>query len=92
MSKKKKKKEKIVYIDDGSTISDMSGVGRGKGSGGTDRPTGGSDPKLLRPRATLKEQRDTYFAAVKMMILPMFAVIGIITIAFLILWLAFGGA
>ena len=89
MSNKKKKKEKIIYIDDGSTISDMSGVGRGKGS---ERPTrAGRDPNLLRPRATFKEQRDTYFAAVKMMILPMLVTIGIISIAFLILYLAFGG-
>jgi hypothetical protein len=89
MSNKKKKKEKIIYIDDGSTISDMSGIGRGKGS---ERPTrAGRDPGLLRPRASFKEQRDTYFAAVKMMILPMLVTIGIISIAFLILWLAFGG-
>lgn len=96
MSKKnqKKKKEKIVYIDDGSTISDMSGVGRGgRGNAAQDRPTrAGRDPNLLRPRASFKEQRNTYFAAVKMMILPMLVTIGIISIAFLILWLAFGGA
>ena len=90
MSKKnqKKKKEKIVYIDDGSTVSDMSGVGRGRSA--QDRPTrAGRDPNLLRPRASFKEQRDTYFAAVKMMILPMLVTIGIICVAFLILYLAF---
>ena len=93
-NKKKEKKEKIVYIDDGSTISDMTGVGRGGLRKETkERPTrAGRDPGLLRPRATFKEQRDTYFAAVKMMILPMLVTIGIISIAFLILWLAFGGA
>ena len=93
MSKKnqKKKKEKIVYIDDGSTISDMSGVGRGgRARSQQERPTrAGRDPNLLRPRASFKEQRDTYFAAVKMMILPMLVTIGIICVAFLILYLAF---
>ena len=95
MSKKdkKKKKEKIVYIDDGSTISDMSGVGRGGlRKDAQERPTrAGCDPRLLRPRATLREQTATYFAAVKMMLLPMLVTIGIISIAFLILYLAFGG-
>ena len=92
-TKQKEKKEKIVYIDDGSTVSDMSGVGRGGLRKETkDRPTrAGRDPGLLRPRASFKEQRDTYFAAVRMMILPMLVTIGIISIAFLILYLAFGG-
>ena len=88
MSKNKKKKEKTIYIDDGSTIADMSGVGK---SGKRDsQNASGQDPQLLRPRATLKEQRDTYFSAVKMMFLPMLVTIGIISVAFLILWLAFG--
>ena len=88
MSKNKKKKEKPIYIDDGSTIADMSGVGKRGKREAKGAPT--REPQLLRPRATFKEQRDTYFSAVRMMFLPMLVTIGIISIAFLILWLAFG--
>ena len=88
MSKNKKKKEKPIYIDDGSTIADMSGVG--KSGKRESKSASAQDPQLLRPRSTLKEQRDTYFSAVKMMFLPMLVTIGIISVAFLILWLAFG--
>ena len=73
---KKKKKEKIAYIDDGRTIADMSGV-----SGG--RRKCSSAP----PRASFKEQFKTYIAAVKMMLVPMFVTIGILCVAFLIMWL-----
>ena len=46
---KKNKKKKIIYIDDGSTIADMSSLG------------GGSKLPPLK-RASLKEQAKTYFA------------------------------
>ncbi len=75
---KKKKKNKPIYIDDGSTISDMSGVGRSKA------------PKRdvsYRPHASFKEQFQTYRDAVKMMFLPMLAVLGIIALAFLIVYI-----
>ena len=80
MSKKnnKTKKEKIRYIDDGSTVADMSGVRRG----GTPRSHSSS-----RPCATFKEQFRTYTDAVKMMFLPMLAVLGIIALAFLIVYI-----
>ena len=73
----KKKKNKTVYIDDGSTISNMTGWGR---------PTA---PKLGTgyPRASLREQFQTYTDAVKMMFLPMLAVLGILTLAFLIVYI-----
>ena len=79
MSKKynKKKKQKVTYIDDGSSIADMSGVGGGK------RKT----PNTPRPRATFKEQWKTYTDAVKMMFLPMLAVLGMLALAFLLVYL-----
>ena len=84
MSKdKKKKKQKTVYIDDGRTIADMSGLGRTRDSG---------EPKFDRNgrrRATAREQFETYKAAVKTMLLPMFITIGIICVAFGLLYLIF---
>ena len=74
---KKDKKSKPIYIDDGSTVADMSGVRRG----GTPRS------HSSRPRATFKEQFRTYTDAVKMMFLPMLAVLGIIALAFLIVYI-----
>lgn len=74
---KKEKKEKITYIDDGRTIVDMSGVGGGK--------TNNSSNKR---RSTAGEKWQTYWEAVKMMFLPMLVVIGIICVAFLLLYLA----
>ena len=70
----KNKKEKIVYVDDGSTIADMSGV--------KDRRLPGGDP--LRPRATAKQKWDTYWNAVKMMFGPMLVVLVGLCILFMI--------
>ena len=78
--KEKKKKEKITYIDDGRTIADMSSVGGGKKR---------SNNTPLRPRASAKEQWQTYWSAVKMMFLPMLVVIGILCVTFLVAYLAF---
>ena len=71
-NKKKKKKEKIIYIDDGSTIADMSGVSEGSKRGA---------------RGSLKEQRQTFFKAMRMMFVPMLIAMGFITIAYLIVYL-----
>jgi len=78
MSDKKKKKNKTVYYDDGRTLYDMSGVGG--------RPSLDRNPRL-GPRASFKEQFRTYIAAVKTMILPMFMTLGIISVAFLFLYI-----
>ena len=82
-----KKKEKVTYVDDGRTIADMSALdGRRKPSERKD-PKRQAAPHLLPGRhSTLKEQAQTYFAAVRMMFLPMLVVIGILTLAFLVLW------
>ena len=77
MSKKgknKKKKEKVRYIDDGRTIADMSGVSGLRYSG-------------PRSRSTLREQKNTFFAAQRRMFVPMLVVIGLLTAIFLIAYL-----
>ena len=76
---KKKKKEKIVYVDDGSTIADMSNV---------------SGPRLGRrhpaaPRPWAKDVWDTYWNAVKMMFTPMLVVIVGIGIIYMIMAFVF---
>ena len=78
---KKKKKEKITYIDDGRTIADMSGV------------TGGmhfSKKDTYRPHPKFKDVWKTYWAATKMMIAPMLVAVGGIIVIFLVLTLLFG--
>ncbi len=79
-NEKKEKKEKVKYIDDGRTIADMSSVGGGKKR---------RNNTPLRPRASAKEQWQTYWNAVKMMFLPMLVVIGILCVTFLVAYLAF---
>ena len=73
----KKKKAKTVYIDDGSTIANMSVLGR----------PGAPRLGAPRPNASLKEQFQTYTDAVRMMFLPMLAVLGILALAFLIVYI-----
>ena len=82
MGNKKNKKQKTVYIDDGSTIADMSGLEKSKKSNHSD--TG--KQYSARPRASAREQWNTYVQSVKMMFLPMLVTIGIICVVFLILW------
>jgi len=72
------KKEKITYIDDGRTIADMSGV-----TGGFSRKPYGSY------RASFKEQWKTYWSAVKLMFVPMLAVMAALGMIYLILYAAF---
>lgn len=79
--KKKAKKEKITYIDDGSSIADMSGVPKGKSNL--------FSSNSYKPRSTLKEQFRTYIEACKMMFLPMLVVMGFICVLFLLLWFIF---
>ena len=76
----KQKKEKIVYVDDGRTIADMSGV------------TGG---RHFAPRAShvpgpsFKEVWKTYWNAVRMMFGPMLAVIAGICVIYLVMLVIF---
>ena len=73
-----KKKEKVIYVDDGRTLADMSGL---------------SGPRLTRnpakPKNRFKEVWATYWNAVKMMFLPMLAVIGALVVLYGVMYLIF---
>ena len=87
-NKNKNKKEKVVYYDDGSTLSDMSEVGGiygrkiGRSSGSEQR-----EKRYYRPRSSFSDKAKTYFEAVKLMIKPMLIVLIAISVVFLILFL-----
>jgi hypothetical protein len=74
-----KKKAKVKYFDDGRTLADMSGVKTG--------PRLSSNP--YRPPLKFKEVMKTYFAAVKMMFVPMLVVIVGLGIAYMVAWFVF---
>jgi len=73
-----KKKEKVTYIDDGRTLADMSGVTGGFRGTQKDRP----------PR-DWKAVWQTYWAAVKMMFIPMLVVLAGMALIFGISYLLF---
>jgi len=75
---KKKKKEKITYIDDGRTIADMSNVSRSSMEWTKHGTT--SSPKDIW---------NTYWSAVKMMFKPMLVVIGFLIAIYLIVTILF---
>ena len=74
--KDKSNKKKTVYIDDGRTLADMSVLGGGKKN--APKKEGGN---------SFKEQFKTFTDAQKAMFLPMLAVLGIIAIAFLLVYI-----
>ncbi len=73
-----KKKEKITYIDDGRPLADMSGV--------SGLPL---TRNALKPATRFKDAWATYWNAVKMMFLPMLAVIGALVILYGVMYLIF---
>lgn len=75
--KKKEKKEKVVYYDDGSSLSDMSEV----------KPSYIAKAAKTKSTSTFKEKWKTYWAAVKMMLLPMFFVLSVIFVLYIIIML-----
>ncbi|MBE6763403.1 MAG: hypothetical protein E7553_03475 [Ruminococcaceae bacterium] len=77
MKKKDKKKEKITYIDDGRSLSDLSG----RKPAPSYRDSGTS--------SRFSDIWHTYWGAVRMMFLPMLAVIGCLIVLFIILKLVF---
>ena len=94
MSDNKKKKQKVKYYDDGRTLADMSGIygkpNAGKSNSDGDEPPYRGDPGLFgsyRPGRTPKDWLKTYLNTVKTMFLPMLATMGIISVAFLLLYL-----
>ncbi len=75
MSKdKKKKKQKVKYIDDGRSIADMSAL------------NGGKKHSQGRASGSFSDQAKTFFGAMRMMFKPMLVAMGIITAAFFIMW------
>ncbi len=89
--KEKKKREKVIYIDDGRTIADMSGLpqrgfGRSLSDARPKKEMSETEKQFYRSQPKWRDCVATYFAAVKMMILPMLATIGILSLAFLILY------
>ncbi len=73
--KKKEKKEKVIYIDDGRTIADMSKVGHGYTSDN-------------RPTATWREKMRTFWEAFKMMLIPTLIVVGALVATYFLLYYA----
>ena len=73
------KKEKIVWIDDGRTIADMSGLSPRKESHKHGRPS--------RYSAPLKEKLGTFFDAMGFMLLPTLAIVGLLCLTFLIVYI-----
>ncbi len=82
--KNKKKKEKIIWYDDNSTIADMSAV---SGIGGKPK----SNQPANKPRSTFKDKWHTYWTTVKQMLLPMTVVLAIIALLYVIIMLITGG-
>ncbi len=83
----KKKKEKIIYVDDGSTISDMSGVGRKpiRPAAQPSYRTSGREPISRAGRIW-----QTYKDAVRAMIGPMLVTLGGVSVIFLLIWIILG--
>lgn len=79
MAKKKEKKEKVRYVDDGRSVADMSNV---------------SGPRLGKrnpssPRVSFKDAWQTYWDAVKMMFGPMLMVVVGLVIVYMLVYLIF---
>lgn len=77
----KKKREKVIYVDDGRTIADMSALPSRKKSftdAAKRSPASGS---------TWRDKWATYFRSVKYMLLPMLLTLVIIAAAFGLLYL-----
>ena len=87
MSDKKKKKQKTVYIDDGRTIADMSGVNRTTFFGEMQKRQEKKLGVRKEPRVKGATPMRTYMNAVRLMIVPMLVTLGIICVAFLLLYL-----
>ena len=77
----KKKKEKIIYYDDNSTLVDMSNVTR------NGKPQPSRPPKA---KSTFREKWGTYWSAVKMMIMPMCIALLIIAVLYFVIMFAAG--
>ncbi len=88
--KSKKKKEKITYIDDGSTVADMSGTRKKDSPPLRSRSVPIGKRGKPAPRSRAGQIRQTYFDAVRAMIGPMLIFIGGMSVAFFLVWLILG--
>jgi hypothetical protein len=84
---KKEKKQKIKYVDDGSTIADMSGLNGEHSSKDKPKKERAARPRQQLARSSGKEIFRTYIESVKLMFLPMLAVLGLLAVAFLLVYL-----
>ena len=75
----KKKKEKVIYVDDGRTIADMSGVDSGASKYFRNTPS----------YSTGKEKWTTFFDAFRMMLLPTAVFGGALLVLFGLMYLLF---
>ena len=80
MAEKKQKKEKPVYVDDGRTIADMSGV-----QGGASRFFQDNGPSY----SSFKDKWLTFWDAFRMMLMPTLVFGGFLALLFGIMWLLF---
>ncbi len=72
----KKKKEKIVYYDDGRTIADMSALDRGM-------------PRSRGTTSSFKDIWRTYWDATRMMVRPMLMAAAGIGLIYVVMYLLF---
>jgi hypothetical protein len=77
----KKKREKVVYVDDGRTIADMSGLPSRK------KAFSDAAKRSPSPASTWRDKWATYWRSVKYMLLPMLFTLAIIAAAFGLLYL-----
>ena len=86
-----KKKKKVKYYDDGRSLADMSALyGKKRTSTDGGEPEYRGNPSLFgsyRPGHTPKDWAKTYFQTVKLMLVPMLITMGVISVAFLVLWI-----
>jgi len=79
MERDKKKKEKVIYYDDGSTVADMSNFSSKK-------------PKALKeetPRHGFKAKMQTFFGAMRLMLVPLVAMVCALGLMYAIIYLLF---
>ncbi len=83
--KPKKQKEKIRYVDDGSTVVDMSGLH-------PNRPRPRTHAERGKPAPTTRRGQiwQTYKDTVRAMVGPMLIFIGGMSVAFFLVWLILG--
>ena len=79
MAKDKRKKEKVVYYDDGSSVADMSNLAPAKQKSLYNNVSGNSTKAKLR----------TFFGAMKLMVMPLLVFICAIGLMYAIIYFLF---